>query len=395
MEENKAQQNEIIISNESFELGTIARIGDKHYQYLEAFDFSKKWVLREIPALKQDNFDFSKESKYHGFTVEPNFINHESVINNLVNLSEGLVYEPEEGEFPNTKMLFEHIFGEQIELGYDRFSIILKHPKHIQPILVLASNIQATGKTTFLNYIDAFFKGNSITMNISVYKDKFNSSYATKLCINIDETIISEDFLKERLKQNTTSGTINLRLMHKDFSVIPFYGKFTMCTNNELDFAKIEENDQRFWIRKPGKINNFDPDFAKKLVNEIPHFLYFLLNRELSVPKPLGRLWFPNEMLQTDALADVVNNSKSDCAKDIEIYFEEQLDKQNRDTIGATATEICDFLNNKYKIYQISNTLKHELKMDNKNRQYQDLRNFTQNGRPYIFTRTIDKDLPY
>lgn len=395
MEKNKEQQNEIIISNDSFELGTIVRVADKFYQYLEMTDKTRVWVYREFQGLKQDNFDFTKVKKYKGFTVEPNFLNHKSEIDGWLNLFEGLAYEPKEGEFPTIEKLFKHIFQEQLEYGYDRYSLLLKEPKQLQPILVLASSLQATGKSTLLNLTQNLFKGNAVIINVSQYSQQFNALYASKLCIGIDETIISEQFVKERLKQDSTAKHIHLRRMRTDHSAIPFYGKFTLCTNKELDFARIEDDDQRFWVRRPGKIEEFDPLFEEKLIEEIPYFLHFLSTRTLSVPVSQGRMWFTKEQLYTDALADVISNSKSDCAKDIEIFFEEQLDKQNRVTIGATATEIFSFLNSKYKINEISYTLLHELKKDNRNKIYYDLNNNNRNGRAYIFSRTTDKDLPY
>lgn len=391
MGQKELQEKENLNSTIPIELGTIVRVADKFYQYLEMVDKTKCWVYRELQGLKQDNFDFSTVKKYKGFTVCPDFINPKSEIKGWLNLFEPLTCEPKEGEFPTIEKLFKHIFEEQLELGYDRFSILLRFPKHLQPILVLASTLQSTAKSTFLNFTTNLFKGNAVIINISEFSQKFNSIYASKLCIGIDETIISEQFIKERLKQYSTAKSIQLRLMHKDYTTIPFYGKFTLCTNRPLDFAKIEDDDQRFWLRIPSQIQDFDPFFEEKLTKEIPYFLHFLLNRTLSVPEPLSRMWFTKEQLHTDALTKVINNSRSDCAKDIEIFFEDELERQNRDSIGATATEIYKFLNNKkHNLSNISYTLKHEMKIENINKSYYDLYNQYKIGRAYIFNRKND-----
>ena len=391
MEQKELQEKENLNSTIPIELGTIVRVADKFYQYLEMVDKTRCWVYRELQGLKQDNFNFSTVKKYKGFTVCPDFINPKSEIKGWLNLFEPLTYEPKEGEFPTIEKLFKHIFEEQLELGYDRFSILLRYPEHLQPILVLASTLQSTAKSTFLNFTTNLFKGNSVIINISEFSQKFNSLYASKLCIGIDETIISEQFIKERLKQYSTAKSIQLRLMHKDYTSIPFYGKFTLCTNKELNFAKIENDDQRFWLRIPSQIQDFDPFFEEKLTKEIPYFLHFLLNRTLSVPVSQSRMWFTKEQLHTDALTKVINNSKSDCAKDIEIFFEEELERQNRDSIGATATEIFNCLNNKkHNLSNISYTLKHEMKIENINKSYYDLYNQYKIGRAYIFNRKND-----
>lgn len=391
MGQKELQEKENLNSTIPIELGTIVRVADNFYQYLEMVDKTRCWVHRELQGLKQDNFDFSTVKKYKGFTVCPDFINPKSEIKGWLNLFEPLTCEPKEGEFPTIEKLFKHIFEEQLELGYDRFSILLRYPEHLQPILVIASTLQSTAKSTFLNFTTNLFKGNAVIINISEFSQKFNSIFAYKLNIGIDETIISEQFIKERLKQYSTAKTIQLRLMHKDYTTIPFYGKFTLCTNRQLDFAKIEDNDQRFWLRIPSQIQDFDPLFEEKLTKEIPYFLHFLLNRTLSVPVPQGRMWFTKEQLFTDALTKVINNSRSDCAKDIEIFFEEELERQNRDSIGATATEIYKFLNNKkYNLNNISYTLKHEMKIKNINKSYYDLYNQYKIGRAYIFNRNKD-----
>lgn len=392
MEEEKEEQNQN--EQKTFELGTKVRVGDKYYQYTQTTFGTKEWLYRDPKALKEDNIRLSDLDKYHGFTVEPDFFDYQRDVDGWLNLFKPLDYKPIEGQFPTIEKLFKHVFQEHLEYGYDRFSIILKYPKHQQPILVLVSSLQGTAKTTFLNFISMLFRGNSVVLNISEYAQQFNALYASKLCIGLDETLISDKSVKERLKKDSTSNKIQLRKMHTEHSTLPFYGKFTLCSNNEISFANIEEEDERFWIRKLKKIEDFDPNFEEKLAAEIPYFLYFLNHRELSVPVAQGRLWFTKEMLYTDALGDIVDNSKSDCAKDIEILFKDEFEKQNRDTIGATTTEIWGLLGKKYSMNTISTALKYELKMENNNKTYYDIDNHFKNGRAYIFKK-YDKNFPF
>ncbi|MEA4821811.1 MAG: DUF5906 domain-containing protein [Erysipelotrichales bacterium] len=385
MTEKKEEKNKN--EQKTFEIGTIVRVSDKYCELKEMPNGSTSWEPRETQALKQDGFNFNTVEKYNSFTVEPDFQNYQPVINKWLNLFEPLAYEPIVGEFPTIEKLFNHIFGEQLQLGYDRFSLLLRNPKHLQPILVLASNEQETGKSTFLRFQNYLFKGNSKIITIAEYSQKFNYVYATKLCINIDESIISEKFIKEKLKQDSTCKEIQLRLMRSEYQTIPFYGKFTLCTNNELDFAKIEDSDLRFWVRNPSKIEKFDSHFEEKLIKEIPCFLHFLLNREFSVPEAQSRMWFSKEQLETDALRKVVENSISDCAKEIMLFVEDKLETQA--IFNATATDLYELLDRKFLRNEIINALKDELSYKPSTpKYYNNFEGARKNGRVYEFNRT-------
>lgn len=370
-----------------FPVGQIVRVADEFFEKLRTPQGEEKYGPRKRKELEKDGIDLSKVPKFKGWTNEPDFLRYREDVEGWLNLSQPLPYLPRDGDWPTIRKLFEHIFGEQIELGYDYYSLILTKPKQLLPILVLVSEEQGTGKSTLLQFNGFLIGANAVILNVSQYSQQFNGVYAAKLIIGIDETVISEQFIKERLKQDSTATSIQLRKMHSEHQTLPFYGKFILCTNREKDFAKLEREDMRFWVRKVGKIEQFDADFNKKLQDEVPAFALFLLNRELSVPAPLSRMWFSPEQLKTDALTTIVENSISDCAKDITIWAE-NIGRN----FGATETEIYEGLGRKHTLSAIRKALKEELQQENNNKRYIDQYGNSKIGRAYLFS--CGTDLP-
>lgn len=369
-----------------FPVGQIVRVADEFFEKLKTPQGEEKYGPRKRKELEKDGIDLSKVPKFKGWTNEPDFLNYREDVEGWLNLSQPLPYLPRDGDWPTIRKLFEHIFGEQLELGFDYYSLILTKPKQLLPILVLVSEEQGTGKSTLLQFNGMLIGANAVILNVSQYSQQFNGVYAAKLIIGIDETVFAENFIKERLKQDSTQTSIQLRKMHSEHQTLPFYGKFILCTNREKDFAKLEKEDMRFWVRKVCKIEQFDAEFNSKLKEEVPAFAYFLLNRQLSVPTPLSRMWFSPEQLKTDALEVVVANSISDCAKDITIWAE----SVNRAEFGATEKDIWEELGKKYTLAQVRKALKEELKLPNNNKRFIDRFGNPQVGRAYIF----QTDLP-
>lgn len=373
------------VKKEKINVNDIVRVADKYYQLVLKPDGNQEWILRDKMELKQDGCILSNVPRYFGWTVKHSWTSYQYEIKGWLNLSSPPRWKPKKGDFPTIEKLFSHIFGKQLQLGYDRYSLLIKNPEQLQPILVLTSKEQSTGKTTLLKFDSLLFGTNAVILNINQYCQQFNGLYASKITIGIDETVISESFIKERLKQDSTTNTIQLRKMHSEHVSIPFFGKFTLCTNKETDFAHLDTEDMRFWVRKVGKIENFDADFDKKLEKEIPAFLFFLMNREMSVPKSLSRQWFSKEQLYTEALGNVLKESRSKLAKDIEVIVKEKISESNRD-LYITASEFRDLLGNRYSISDISKCLRQEMGISTpKQMRYHNICGKSKNGRPFHF----------
>ncbi|MCF0064421.1 DUF5906 domain-containing protein [Dyadobacter chenwenxiniae] len=99
----------------------------------------------------------------------------------------------------------KHIFGEQIEMGYDYFKILLERPTQILPILCLVSEERGTGKTTFLHFVKSIF-GENMTINSNEdFRSNFNIEWAQKLVIGVDETFLDRKEDSERIKNLSTA----------------------------------------------------------------------------------------------------------------------------------------------------------------------------------------------
>ena len=101
-----------------------------------------------VETLRQD---FGKDylariPKYDGFCTVPDHTNYRREIHGFLNRYEPIPFQPAEGDFPHIRGFLSHIFGEQVEMGYDYL-----HERN-------------TGKTTFLNLLKQIFGGN-VTFN--------------------------------------------------------------------------------------------------------------------------------------------------------------------------------------------------------------------------------------
>lgn len=369
-----------------FPVGQIVRVADDFFEKVCTPWGEVKWVPRKRKELEKDGCDFSALKKFKGWTNSPNFVEYKEEVNGWLNMSVPLPYTPAEGEWPTIRKLMQHIFGEQYEVGLDYYSLILTTPWQLLPILVLVSEEQGTGKSTLLQFNSMLIGANAVTMNVAQYYQQFNAVYAAKILIGVDETVFGDHSIKERIKQDSTAPTIQLRRMHTEHHTLPFFGKFILCTNRAKDFARLDKEDVRFWVRNVQPLQEYDPDFCTKLQQEVPAFAHFLFHRQLSVPEPLSRMWFSPEQLKTDALTAIVENSISDCAKDITIWSE----SVNRAEFGATEKDIWEELGKKYTLSQVRKALKEELKLPNNNKRFIDRFGNPQVGRAYIF----QTDLP-
>ncbi|MBV5281721.1 MAG: hypothetical protein JZU53_04715 [Paludibacter sp.] len=378
------------MSHLSTDITTFARIGDVYYQMVNG-----ELIKRDKREIKDDGVNIKSIEQYYGFTVEHDFENYRLRVNNFYNLSNPLQHKECNGNFPTIEKMFKHIFQHQVDIGYDRYQLLLQQPTQIQPILVLVSELQGTGKTSLLDFDKVLFGSNAVISKMSEYIQPFNAVYASKLVIGIDESSIDENFIKQRIKQDSTAKTILLRKMHSEHKLMPFFGKFTLCSNREKDFAHIEKSDIRFWIIKVPKLKEFNPNFLSDIEKEIPAFLYWIKRRTMSVPVSQSRQWFSQEQLKTDALENCIEHSKSKLAKDILIYVQNKMEDDEVKTMGATASDFVEIFNRKYSISEITNVLVEELKLPKPvKRRYINYHGVEKQSRPFNFFLDEKNDVP-
>ena len=274
--------------------------------------YVKKRIVWNNETLRQDygKHFLATVPKYDGFCTVPDHVNYRPVVDKFLNLYEPINYKPMEGDFPSIRSLVEHIFGEQYELGMDYLQLLYLQPIQKLPILLLVSEERNTGKSTFLNFLKALFQ-NNVTFNTNEdFRSQFNSDWAGKLLIVVDEVLLSRREDSERLKNLSTTLSYKVEAKGKDRDEIAFFAKFVLCSNNEYLPVIIDAEETRYWVRKIDRLQSDDTDFLQKLKTEIPAFLYHLQHRQLSTEKE-SRMWFAPPLLHTEALQKIIRSNRN------------------------------------------------------------------------------------
>ncbi|WP_347286014.1 primase-helicase family protein [uncultured Bacteroides sp.] len=311
--------------------------------------YVKKRIVWNNETLRQDygKHFLATVPKYDGFCTVPDHVNYRPVVDKFLNLYEPINYKPMEGYFPSIRSLVEHIFGEQYELGMDYLQLLYLHPIQKLPILLLVSEERNTGKSTFLNFLKALFQ-NNVTFNTNEdFRSQFNSDWAGKLLIVVDEVLLSRREDSERLKNLSTTLSYKVEAKGKDRDEIAFFAKFVLCSNNEYLPVIIDAGETRYWVRKIDRLQTDDTDFLQKLKAEIPAFLYHLQHRQLSTEKE-SRMWFAMSLLHTEALQKIIRSNRNRLKIEMCELILDIMASMGVDTFSFCCNDILTLLANTY-----------------------------------------------
>ena len=311
--------------------------------------YVKKRIVWNNETLRQDygKHFLATVPKYDGFCTVPDHVNYRPVVDKFLNLYEPINYKPMEGDFPSIRSLVEHIFGEQYELGMDYLQLLYLQPIQKLPILLLVSEERNTGKSTFLNFLKALFQ-NNVTFNTNEdFRSQFNSDWAGKLLIVVDEVLLSRREDSERLKNLSTTLSYKVEAKGKDRDEIAFFAKFVLCSNNEYLPVIIDAGETRYWVRKIERLQTDDTDFLQKLKAEIPAFLYHLQHRQLSTEKE-SRMWFATSLLHTEALQKIIRSNRNRLEIEMCELILDIMASMGIDTFSFCCNDILTLLANTY-----------------------------------------------
>ena len=323
--------------------------------------YVKKRIVWNNETLRQDygKHFLATVPKYDGFCTVPDHVNYRPVVDKFLNLYEPINYKPMEGDFPSIRSLVEHIFGEQYELGMDYLQLLYLQPIQKLPILLLVSEERNTGKSTFLNFLKALFQ-NNVTFNTNEdFRSQFNSDWAGKLLIVVDEVLLSRREDSERLKNLSTTLSYKVEAKGKDRDEIAFFAKFVLCSNNEYLPVIIDAGETRYWVRKIDRLQTDDTDFLQKLKAEIPAFLYHLQHRQLSTEKE-SRMWFATSLLHTEALQKIIRSNRNRLEIEMCELILDIMASMGIDTFSFCCNDILTLLANTYvkaEKHQVRNVL--------------------------------------
>ena len=282
--------------------------------------------------------------KYVGWVNEPSHIDYQPVVGRWMNLYQPLPHQPRAGvDIPHTRKFLQHIFGEHMELGLDYIQLLYLQPKQKLPILLLVSKERNTGKTTFLKFLKAIFGQNATFNTNEDFKSQFNSDWANKLLIMVDEAFFDKLEYTERLKNLNTAPTYKAEAKGKDRVEVDFYGKFVLCSNNIERPLIIEPGETRFWVRQIPKLKNDDTLLMEKLVYEIPAFLDYLQHRTLATERK-SRLWFSFDLYHTSALERIIANNRGRLELQIVDLLQDIMENCGLDVLDICVKDILNLL---------------------------------------------------
>ena len=286
--------------------------------------YVKKRIVWNNETLRQDYGKgyLATVPKYDGFCTVPDHVDYRPVVDKFLNLYEPIGHRPQEGGFPCIRSLMEHIFGEQYELGMDYLQLLYLQPVQKLPILLLVSEERNTGKSTFLNFLKAIFQDN-VTFNTNEdFRSQFNSDWAGKLLIVVDEVLLNRREDSERLKNLSTTLSYKVEAKGKDRDEIALP-------------VIIDAGETRYWVRKINRLQSDDTDFLQKLKAEIPAFLYHLQHRTMATKKE-SRMWFAPKLIETEALRKIIRCNRNR----LEIEMSELI-LDIMDSVGTDSFSFC------------------------------------------------------
>ncbi|CDN30556.1 hypothetical protein BN938_0451 [Mucinivorans hirudinis] len=275
-------------------------------------DFMELRVPWNYETLRQDETkDFiSQIKKYDGFCCVPSHTNYQRTIGTFLNDYEPVEIEPQQGQFLKVETFLRHIFGEQYEMGLDYLQLLYTQPLQRFPIILLVSKEKNTGKTTFLNLLKAIFGANMTFNTNEDFRSQFNSDWATKLIVAVDEVLLDRKEDSERIKNLSTARSYKSEAKGKDRNEVEFFAKFVLNSNNELNPIYIEQGETRYWVRKIPTLASDNPNLLSEMKKELPALLWHLLHRKLTTTKE-SRMWFRHDLLITNALRKMINHNRN------------------------------------------------------------------------------------
>ncbi|GHT42069.1 hypothetical protein FACS189437_09700 [Bacteroidia bacterium] len=342
------------------------RIGTSLYKVVQrpliSGDYIEEKILWSYETLRQDygKNNLPEIEKYNGFCIIPDHVNYQQVHGTYLNQYEPINHIPCQGEFPYIRSFLSHIFDEQVELGLDYLQILYTQPTQMLPILLLVSNERNTGKTTFLRFLKMIFGKNATFNTNEDFRSQFNADWAHRLLVLVDELLLNKMEDTEKIKNLSTAGDYKIEAKGKDRREIEFFAKFVLCSNNERNPIIIPKEEVRFWVRKINPIEKDNIYLREQMIKEIPHLLYFLLNRTLST-KNESRMWFSLAMLETPALQKIKKYNTNKVEMEIAAYCLEVMERLEKDNILCCPADFLDIIRNaglKTDITQVRSILK-------------------------------------
>jgi competence transcription factor ComK len=189
------------------------------------------------------------------------------------------------------------------------------NPTQQLPVLILYSQENQTGKSTFGLLMQMIFGDNLVPIGNSDLQSDFNSTYSSKLLAVCEETLLERKKEAERIKAISTSPRILVNPKGQAQYQIDFFCKFIFTSNNPR-MIYVTRHDTRFWILEVKELKTKVPKFEHVMASEIPAFLHHLQQRKPAAANE-GRMYFHDSLLKTSAFEDTVRINEPTAATDL------------------------------------------------------------------------------
>ncbi|MBK9718202.1 MAG: hypothetical protein IPO85_11950 [Saprospiraceae bacterium] len=348
----------LVIENESGSKSTL----------LEKFPedaFSKKFTRLSKETIKVLKSDISFYDKSGNKPDHINYVQDWEVMNEdtgvpskYYNTYSKLLHKPKKGDCQISLDFLKHIFGSHemtykgvtykgYELGLDYCKLLYCRPTNFLPILCLVSQQRITGKTTFWDWKKEIYAANATSISANDINSQFTGLYAGKLLGVFEETFIDKVSTVEKLKELVTSKKVKLEKKGIDSFEVYNYIKIGISSNKINNFAPVDQEEVRFWVRDippiPGGENvNYKPT----LFQEIPAFLHHLQEIDYHTDNET-RSWFANELIYTEALGNIKAKSRPQNEILIERSIHAYMIQFRRTWCNLSAKDIRDLCDEK------------------------------------------------
>lgn len=328
-----------------------ALVGDNFYQYVQIprklrdgkliVERVLKGRLMGTITRKHGRAFINHIPQFNDFCNIPNHRDYQPVHHACLNLYHPFEHKAEEGECKETLDFLEHIAGsgtitsthpitrekyqvKELDVFLDYLQLMFEKPTQILPIFCPVSAERNTGKSTLLKWLKHIYTQNAVFVGNADFDNDFNALWGTRNLVMCEESFIDKKKVIERVKTLSTADRISINAKGKDQVEVDFFAKFILASNNEDNFATVDDKEVRFWVRKIPIIEEGRILVGLQTVmrEQIPQFIHFLQNRK-KVTEELYRHWFDPKLLMTDALRKVMEHSKPGAIKEIHMYMRE------------------------------------------------------------------------
>lgn len=192
-----------------------------------------------------------------------------------------------------TLQMIKRIFGAQhYEFGLDYIQLLVQKPKQKLPVLCLVGNKQ-TGKTAILRWFQYLL----LDQMINIRQEDIATvqiNYGTNRIFGIDDVFIKPKTI-ERIKNAVSAYTVVINRQGEPMREVEANFRFLLTSNDTKNFVQ-KYNTSLFWVHELLPIRNVVFEYSHDLLNEIPHFIEYLKNRELSI-EPQSSYFFSNGLI--------------------------------------------------------------------------------------------------